>query len=331
MHNTNHVDESPKAFAITTVNKYAAEDKSVIAMSADSLSGTGLINLASRFGSFSEQNLTGRLFRLPIAENMLFRMSEGLIAGGHFPVIGIYESLLSIVMLELQSLVVAASQYNGGALILSTKPGRISHDGRSMRSTSIVQMLSAIPSLVTVDPRDLNELGSTVKIALSDKMGVTVIRVPDKLPFECRFCDKTRTIWTSSSVVRSRSSRKCILASGWLFHRAMDLAKKQSIESSVDVLGISRQSDLFCMASKYLSHYFHDVIVGTVSDTHPAWLQSILASKLSDIGVQCRSIRPIGILDEARLNSVFDESAFDTECLRYYWRRRCKKAVKKRN
>jgi 1-deoxy-D-xylulose-5-phosphate synthase len=165
-----------KAFA-ETLSELAAEDPSVVAVTAAMPDGTGLAKFAEKH--------PGRFFDVGIAEEHAITFAAGLAAGGLRPVVALYSTFLQrgydqiIHDVCLQHLPVTFA---------IDRAGLVGEDGPTHHGAFDLSFLRHIPHLVVAAPKDTIELRDLLATALKHD-GPMAIRYPrggGPTPYEVR-------------------------------------------------------------------------------------------------------------------------------------------------
>lgn len=276
----------PKQKVVNVIRRIVCNDKKIVVLSADLLLGTGLDALKKDLKIFNKYE-SGQIIRLPMAENLVFRLSEGLILKGFFPIIGIFESLVSIVMLELQSLA-ATSYYNtNGMLVLMTKPGRSSDDGFSMRSTSILMMINSVPNTIIFDPRDMHEIESILPNILTKKEGMSFLRIADNLKEDSVYSDIIENIYFYGNI---KNSRKVLYTSGWIYNIIVSYLKTKKQYENILVIGVSSDKQINRLKLEELNVIFSNKDILILSDSNPEFLYRPVSEVLINNQITVKSI-----------------------------------------
>src|SRR4030042_48372 len=151
----------------------------IAVLSADTSRSVKTIQVADVLGIFGPDAYRGRMLRRPLAENLLFGIAEGLSHEHLFPIVGIYESLIKIVMEELESLCRSLSPTKG-IVIVATHSGYSCSDGRGIQSITIPVILSKLPNLNYIEPTSLKDAAIITKELLQRRKGIYVLRCPGK-------------------------------------------------------------------------------------------------------------------------------------------------------
>ncbi len=295
--------KKPRQEVVKILKKISLNDQSTVFLSADLLAGTGLDSLKGDV-RLLQTTKRGRMIRLPLAENLLFRLSEGLMLKKLFPVIGIFESLVSIAMLELQSLALISSYFKIGMLILMTKPGRSSDDGFSMRSVSILKMLDSIPNIYIYDPRDLRDINNILMNIFRKKRGLNFLRIPDSLQKNSVYTSRKNNIFLYGN---EKKSKLVILTSGWIYNVVISYLKEHAISNYL-VLGVLNKDQIKKLPKDYIFNIFNHKNILVISDSHPDYLYNTLSEVLLKNKIVINSLEVKVKINPNLSSSIFDSN-----------------------
>ena len=257
------------------------DDPRIEILAADLLHGTGLDLLNRDFNAWSNVSNVGCLHRLPLAENLMFRMAEGLIAGGKFPVVGIFESLMVIALLELHACIVAAEEWGGGGLILAAKPGRSSDDGPSMRAFASLPLLWEVPGLRVLDPRDECELRRMVSHHVTQGSGIAIIRVADQLSFPKELPLPEAGVAWIRDFTGNGTDPLVVFANGWVFATIASCLATKHVDRHIVLVGLCDiEQELQGLSSDTLRDLCDSREVLLVTDVHVDSFRRRVADRL---------------------------------------------------
>ena len=149
-----------------TLERLAEQDPRVMAITAAMPTGTGLTGFAKRFPE--------RFFDVGISEGHAMVFAAGLAAGGARPFLPIYSTFSQR---AVDSLIHDIALQSLPVVVGLDRAGIVGDDGPTHHGVFDIPLLSAVPNLVLVQPRDEAELASLMENALR-RNGPTVIRYP---------------------------------------------------------------------------------------------------------------------------------------------------------
>jgi 1-deoxy-D-xylulose-5-phosphate synthase len=152
---------------VETLNDVAAEDRSVVAITAAMPDGTGLAKFADRFPD--------RYFDVGIAEQHAVTFAAGLAAEGMTPVCAIYSTFLQR---AYDQIVHDVCLQNLPVVFCLDRAGLVGDDGATHHGVFDIAYLRDIPNLALLSPKDTLELREMVRWALGYKRGPVALRYP---------------------------------------------------------------------------------------------------------------------------------------------------------
>ncbi|MDA3939665.1 MAG: 1-deoxy-D-xylulose-5-phosphate synthase [Spirochaetia bacterium] len=139
----------------------AAENKSIIAITAAMAKGTGLIPFQNKFPD--------RFFDVGIAEQHAVTFGAGLAASGFTPVIAIYSTFMQRAVDQLIHDIAIPGL---PAIIAMDRSGMVSSDGETHQGAFDIAIFSAIPSVVIMAPGSSEEFQLMLNYAIESKKTV---------------------------------------------------------------------------------------------------------------------------------------------------------------
>ncbi len=149
-----------------TLTALAADNTSIVAITAAMCSGTGLAAFAKKFPN--------RFFDVGICEAHAVVFAAGLAATGNRPVFAVYSSFLQR---AVDCVMHDVCIQNLPVLICIDRAGVVGSDGPTHHGIYDIPMLRCLPNLVMMQPADNQELESMIRFALTHD-GPTTIRYP---------------------------------------------------------------------------------------------------------------------------------------------------------
>ena len=144
----------------------AAEDPSIVAITAAMCGGTGLEPFAARHPS--------RFFDVGICEAHAVVFAAGLAASGYRPVFAVYSTFLQR---AVDCVMHDVCLQNLPVVLCVDRAGVVGSDGPTHHGIYDIPMLRCLPNLVIMQPKDAVELVAMLKTALAHS-GPAVIRYP---------------------------------------------------------------------------------------------------------------------------------------------------------
>ncbi len=145
------------------LEKLAARDDKIVAISAAMLSGTGLAKFASRFPQ--------RTFDVGIAEGHALSFAAGLATRGMKPVAAIYSTFLQR---AYDQIVVDICMQNLPVVLAIDRAGIVGEDGETHNGIFDIAYLLPIPNLRVLAPADETELRLMLDFALESNAPVAI-------------------------------------------------------------------------------------------------------------------------------------------------------------
>ncbi len=149
-----------------TLTALAADNTSIIAITAAMCSGTGLAAFARHFPR--------RFFDVGICEAHAVVFAAGLASTGHRPVFAVYSSFLQR---AVDCVMHDVCIQNLPVLICIDRAGVVGSDGPTHHGIYDIPMLRCLPNLVMMQPADNQELDAMIRFALTHD-GPATIRYP---------------------------------------------------------------------------------------------------------------------------------------------------------
>lgn len=151
----------------TLMQKLAAEDDSICAVTAAMQSGTGLSDFAAAYPS--------RLFDVGIAEEHAVTFCSGLALGGARPVFAVYSTFLQ----RCYDQILNDTAIIGSHVVLAIdRAGIVADDGETHQGIFDVAFLRTIPRVTVYSPATFAELELHLKQAIYDVEGLVAVRYP---------------------------------------------------------------------------------------------------------------------------------------------------------
>lgn len=147
--------------------KLAAEDPSIVAITAAMPNGTGLDEFSRQFGN--------RLFDVGIAEQHAVTFAAGLSRAGIKPVVAIYSSFLQR---AYDQILHDVCMQNLHVVFAIDRAGIVGEDGETHQGLFDISYLNHMPNMTILAPSDFNELKVMLRFALEEHRGPIAIRYP---------------------------------------------------------------------------------------------------------------------------------------------------------
>lgn len=168
------------------ITEYARKDSSIATICAAMSSGTGLDNFQKEFPK--------RFFDVGIAEQHAITMAAGMATEGLKPIVAIYSTFLQR---GYDQLLHDIALQNLHVIICIDRAGIVGEDGETHQGIYDLALLSTIPSIVILSPRNYHELNNMLHYALYSCKGPVAIRYPrggeKEIPDEYEIVDYDNT------------------------------------------------------------------------------------------------------------------------------------------
>ncbi len=150
----------------STLEKIAANNSKVVAISAAMTAGTGLSGFAKRFPD--------RFFDVGIAEQHAVTFAAGLATEGILPVVAIYSTFLQR---SLDQILHDVCMPNLPVTLMLDRAGLVGNDGPTHHGVFDLTFLRMAPNMVIMAPKDENELRHMIHTAINHQ-GPVAVRYP---------------------------------------------------------------------------------------------------------------------------------------------------------
>ncbi len=206
------------------VTQLAEEDARVVAISAAMRQGTGLENFWKRFPE--------RFFDVGIAEQHAVTFAAGLAAEGYKPVVAVYSTFLQR---AYDQLIHDVCLQNLPVVFALDRGGIVGDDGPTHHGVFGYSFLRHIPNMVTMAPKDENELRRMLKTAI-DHNGPIAIQYPRGSGEGVTLEEEIRPIPIGEAEMLTEGDDILIIAIGQTVYPALEAAarlEKQGIKAAV--------------------------------------------------------------------------------------------------
>jgi len=266
-----------------------------------------------------------------MAENLELGIAEGLAGEGLFPVVGIYEAFIRIVIEELSSFCRSMDLESQGLLVVATHSGFTCRDGRGIQSVDIPALLDHIPGLIYWEPTCAADADRVIDFIFEEQTGMHIIRCPRlefcchdfgiSSEFECGFDFISKS---SGSTATGDDNRNGIIliCNAPLVEQALDVqnrAKKDSIEVGVIVVRSPRQIRqnpkhfIDCILYAKAIILMHDSIGGYLKNALSDLVRQSLCESEAIVSVESKGYGDSGqYMDLLKANELDSESIWRT-------------------
>ncbi len=153
------------------LQKFAAEDDRICAVTAAMTDGTGLRDFAAAYPS--------RFFDVGIAEEHGVTFCSGMAQGGLHPVFAVYSTFLQRCSDQLLN---DTALLNSHVVLAVDRAGIVPDDGETHQGIFDVSLLNAVPQMTVFSPANFEELERQLKQALYETEGPVAVRYPKGAP-----------------------------------------------------------------------------------------------------------------------------------------------------
>ena len=157
-----------------TICELAAQNRSVVAISAAMTQGTGLENYSMKFPT--------RFFDCGIAEEHCVTMAGGLAVSGFTPVVAVYSSFLQRAYDEM---ITDVCFMNNHVVFAIDRAGFVGNDGHTHHGLLDISYLNTMVNMTVLSPRDYKDLRYCLDYAVNKCSDPVAVRYPrGSSPFE---------------------------------------------------------------------------------------------------------------------------------------------------
>ncbi|WP_047151496.1 1-deoxy-D-xylulose-5-phosphate synthase [Aneurinibacillus tyrosinisolvens] len=205
-----------------TIEKLAADDPRIIAITAAMPSGTGLTGFAKKFPE--------RFFDVGIAEQHATTMAASIATQGLKPVFAVYSTFLQR---GYDQLVHDVCRQNLNVTFAIDRAGFVGADGETHQGVYDIAYLRSIPNMTIMMPKDENELQHMVNTALHYEEGPIAFRYPRGNGEGVKMDEELKVLPIGKAEVLREGAHVAIVAFGNMVptaYKAADLLKAEGIQ-----------------------------------------------------------------------------------------------------
>ncbi|MBE6768797.1 MAG: 1-deoxy-D-xylulose-5-phosphate synthase [Ruminococcaceae bacterium] len=233
------------------LQKFAAEDDRICAVTAAMTDGTGLKDFAAAYPS--------RFFDVGIAEEHGVTFCSGMAQGGLRPVFAVYSTFLQRCSDQLLN---DTALLNSHVVLAVDRAGIVPDDGETHQGIFDVPLLNAVPQMTVFSPATFEELELQLKQALYDVKGPVAVRYPKGVPLTsaAEFAPTERAY----TYLRADGAKTLLITYGRISANVLEAAKyltKNGRPTSVLKLNCIKPIDPKCVElalSHYHVHFFEE-------------------------------------------------------------------------
>ncbi|MBR5229025.1 MAG: 1-deoxy-D-xylulose-5-phosphate synthase [Firmicutes bacterium] len=204
-----------------TLCRLAEKDKSIVAISAAMISGTGLSGFAEKYPD--------RMFDVGIAEEHAVTFAAGLAASGMKPVVAVYSTFLQR---AYDQILIDVCMQGLPVIFAIDRAGVVGADGETHHGVFDISYLSHMPGLTVLAPSDETELEKAIEYAMTLN-GPCAIRYPRGTALKS--AERT-SAWRPAPYVFRAGKDIMLVGVGKMTDnclKAADILKKQGINAGV--------------------------------------------------------------------------------------------------
>ena len=198
-----------------TIVKLAEQNPKIVAITAAMSIGTGLVHFAEKFPE--------RFYDVGIAEEHAVTFAAGLATQGYRPVVAIYSSFLQR---AYDQLIHDIALQNLPVIFCLDRAGLVGDDGPTHHGCFDLSYLRHIPGMITMAPKDENELQNMLWTAVKYTDGPIALRYPRGQGEGVPIKDDFQAIPIGKSEVVHRGKDVAILAIGNMVHPSIRAASR---------------------------------------------------------------------------------------------------------
>ncbi len=232
------------------LQKLAAEDDRICAVTAAMTDGTGLKDFAVAYPS--------RFFDVGIAEEHGVTFCSGMAQGGLRPVFAVYSTFLQRCGDQLLN---DTSLLNSHVVLAVDRAGVVPDDGETHQGIFDVPLLNSVPQMTVFSPATFEELELQLKQALYDVEGPVAVRYPKGAPLASTELAPSERPYT---YLRAEGAKTLLITYGRLCANVLEAAKiltQNGRPTSVLKLNRIKPIDQKCVElalAHYHVHFFEE-------------------------------------------------------------------------
>ena len=291
-----------------TLIKEAKHDPRIIGVTAAMLGGTGLDKFAEVYPD--------RCFDIGLAEQCAVTFAAGLATEGLKPIVAIYSTFLQR---GYDQVLHDVCIQNLPVVFALDRAGLVGADGPTHHGVFDIAYLRSIPNIVSMAPKDENELQRMLKTALSYEMGPIALRYPRGIGVGVKLVDDPTPLPIGKAEVCCEGEDLLIVAIGNRVYPALAAAQtltETGIETTVvnarfvKPLDVSLIVDLAKRIGKVIT-VEDGVVMGGFGS---AVLELLAAEVVSDVHVRNLGI-PDRFIEHGDVKTLQEKYEYDTEAI----------------
>lgn len=291
-----------------TLIKEAKSDSRIIGVTAAMLGGTGLEEFSEVFPD--------RCFDLGLAEQCAVTFAAGLATEGLKPVVAIYSTFLQR---GYDQVLHDVCIQNLPVVFALDRAGLVGADGPTHHGVFDIAFLRSIPNIVSMAPKDENELQNMLKTALSYEIGPIALRYPRGTGMGVKVTTEPTAIPIGKAEICREGDDLLIIALGNRTYPALEAAQTLS-ETGIDTTVVNARfikpldTTLIVDLAKQIGKIItveDGVLMGGFGS---AVLETLAAEGLTDVRVTCLGV-PDRFIEHGDVKVLYDRYGFDTQAI----------------
>jgi 1-deoxy-D-xylulose-5-phosphate synthase len=291
-----------------TLIEEAKQDPRIIGVTAAMLGGTGLDKFSDAFPD--------RCFDLGLAEQCAVTFAAGLATEGLKPVVAIYSTFLQR---GYDQVLHDVCIQNLPVVFALDRAGLVGADGPTHHGVFDIAFLRSIPNIVSMAPKDENELQHMLKTALTYEIGPIVLRYPRGIGTGVKLTPEPTPLTIGKAEICREGDDLLIVALGNRVYPALEAAKtlgETGIETTVVNARFIKPLDTTLIVE--LASQIGKII--TVEDGvlmggfGSAVLEALASESVTDVRVTTLGV-PDRFIEHGDVKTLQDRYEFDTEAI----------------
>ncbi|MCG9127021.1 1-deoxy-D-xylulose-5-phosphate synthase [Candidatus Poribacteria bacterium] len=294
-------------FSRTLIDE-AKQDSRIIGVTAAMLGGTGLDKFSEVFPD--------RCFDIGLAEQCAVTFAAGLATEGLKPVVAIYSTFLQR---GYDQVLHDVCIQNLPVIFALDRAGLVGADGPTHHGVFDIPFLRSIPNIVSMAPKDENELQHMLKTALSYEIGPIVLRYPRGTGLGVKLTNDPTPLPIGQAEVCREGGDLIILALGNRVYPALEAAQTLS-ETGINTTVVN---------ARFIKPIDKSLIVGlarqigkmiTVEDGAlmggfgSAVLETLASEGLTNVRVTTLGV-PDRFIEHGDVETLYDRYGYDTQAI----------------
>lgn len=291
-----------------TLIEVAKNDSRIIGVTAAMLGGTGLEEFSEVFPD--------RCFDLGLAEQCAVTFAAGLATEGLKPVVAIYSTFLQR---GYDQVLHDVCIQNLPVVFALDRAGLVGADGPTHHGVFDIAFLRSIPNIVSMAPKDENELQNMLKTALSYEIGPIALRYPRGTGMGVKVTTEPTAMPIGKAEICREGDDLLIIALGNRTYPALEAAQTLS-ETGIDTTVVNARfikpldTTLIVDLAKQIGKIItveDGVLMGGFGS---AVLETLAAEGLTDVRVSCLGV-PDRFIEHGDVKVLYDRYGYDTQAI----------------